>query len=238
MNRSDTSSASNSVPQSLAPTMHPTSFRVLVALVLIVPAAVMAGDNDALVADLGHDWAIVNYRLSGIAQTTAFEMLVEWADGAVNRHPDSADLLIWDGIIKSSFADASGGGSLSLAREAKASLEAAMAVDDTAMHGSAYASLGSLYLKVPGWPLGFGSDKKAVQLLEKALEIDPDGMDSNYFYADYLMHRREYGEAERYLLKAQSAAPRPGRPIADEGRRKEILAALSVAREKLQHPGS
>ena len=113
-----------------------------------------------------------------------------------------------------------------------------MAVDDTAMHGSAYASLGSLYLKVPGWPLGFGSDKKAVQLLEKALEIDPDGIDSNYFYADYLMHEKEYGEAERYLLKAQSAAPRPGRPIADEGRRKEILAALSVAREKLQHSGS
>lgn len=224
---------------SLAAIMHPTSFRVLAALVLIMPAAVLAEDEDALVAELGHDWAIVNYRFSGDAQTTAFEMLVERADGAVTRHPDSADLLIWDGIIKSSFAGTRGSfGSMSLAREAKASLEAAMAVDDTAMHGSAYASLGSLYLKVPGWPLGFGSDKKAVQLLEKALEIDPDGIDSNYFYADYLMHEKEYGEAERYLLKAQSAAPRPGRPIADEGRRKEILAALSVAREKLQHSGS
>ena len=55
-----------------------------------------------------------------------------------------------------------------------------------------------------GWPPGFGSDKKAVQLPEKA----------------------------------QSAAPRPGRAIADEGRQQKILAALSVAREKLQRSGT
>ncbi len=219
--------------------MHTITVKTLATLLMLLPAAVLAGSGDTLVDELGHQWAVTNYQLSGDAQITAFEMLAERADAAIAGHPDSADLLIWDGIIKSSFAGAKGGlGALSLAKEAKASLEAAMALDDKAMHGSAYASLGTLYYKVPGWPLGFGSDKKAVQLLEKALEIDPDGIDSNYFFADYLLHKKEYGEARRYLLKAQSAAPRPGRAIADEGRQQEILAALSIAREKLQRSGS
>jgi hypothetical protein len=75
-------------------------------------------------------------------------------------------------------------------------------------------------------------------LLEKALEVDPDGIDSNRFFADYPMHKKDYGEAERYQLEAQSAAPRPGRAIADEGRLQEIFAALSEAKEKAQRSGT
>ena len=86
--------------------------------------------------------------------------------------------------------------------------------------------------------MGFGSDKKAVQLLQKALEINPDGIDSNFFYADYLLEKKEYEQAEKYLLKAQNAAPRPGRPVADAGRQQEILAALSLTREMLHRSGS
>ena len=78
----------------------------------------------------------------------------------------------------------------------------------------------------------------ARQMYEKALEINPDGIDSNYFYADYLLEQKEYEEAERYLLKAQSAPPRPDRPLADSGRQQEIVAALALAREKLHRTRS
>lgn len=215
------------------------ALKKLSVCLLILPAAVFAADGDSLVAELQHDWAVANYELDGDRQIEAFEALIERADSAVAANPESADVLIWNGIIKSSFAGAKGGmGALSMAKAARKSLEAAMKVDDRALDGSAYASLGTLYYKVPGWPVGFGSDKKAVQLLLKALEINPDGIDSNYFYADYLLQKKKYDQAERYLLKAQNAAPRPDRPLADAGRQQEILAALSLAREKLHRSGS
>ncbi len=140
---------------------------------------------------------------------------------------------IWSGIIKSTFAGAKGGlGALSLAKGARADLEHAMSLDANALDGSAYASLGTLYFKVPGWPLGFGSDKKARQMLENALTLNPDGIDPNYFYADFLRDQGDYEKAEQHLLKALQAAPRPERPLADKGRREEIDLALTEVREK------
>ncbi len=216
-----------------------TSLKTTILILLLMPAALLAEDSNSLVSQLQHDWAVANYQLTGDEQEKAFEALIARADEAAASQPRSADVLIWNGIIKSSYAGAKGGmGALSLAKAARKSLEAAMKVDDLALDGSAYASLGTLYFKVPGWPVGFGSDKKAVQLLTKALEINPDGIDSNYFYADYLLHKKEYEQAERYLLKAQQAKPRPDRPVADEGRQQEILAALSLTRDKLHRSGS
>lgn len=211
--------------------------KLLLALTLAViasPGFVSAADTTAVVADLQRSWAVANYELKGDQQVQAFDALVEQAGSAVAANPGAADVLIWDGIIKSTFAGVKGGlGALSLAKAARDSLETAIELDDKALDGSAYTSLGTLYYKVPGWPVGFGNDKKAVQLLQKALEINPDGIDSNFFYADYLLQKKKYEEAEKYLLRAQQAAPRHDRAVADAGRRQEIHAALNVAREKL-----
>ena len=211
----------------------------LTAALLLMPLASFAQQDVPTLSELQHDWAVANYELQGDPQIAAFEKLIERADQAVAGNEGSAEMLIWNGIIKSSFAGAKGGlGALGLVKDARKSFEAALKIDDRALDGSAYTSLGSLYYQVPGWPVAFGSDKKAVELLHKALEINPDGIDSNYFYADYLLRKKEYEEAERYLLKAQQAAPRPDRPVADAGRQQEILTALSLTREKLQHAGS
>jgi len=219
--------------------MQLKSIKTLTLALLLLPAAVFAQAGDTTVAELQHDWAIANYKLTGDAQEQAFEALIALSDAAVSSNPMSADLLIWDGIIKSSFAGAKGGlGALSLAKQARDSLEAALKLDDTALDGSAYTSLGTLYASVPGWPVGFGNDKKAAKMLQKAVEINPDGIDSNYFYADYLLQEKQYKKAEQYLLKAQNAPARPDRPVADEGRQEEIHAALSIVREKQQGSGS
>ncbi|MEJ2129537.1 MAG: hypothetical protein P8X81_11915 [Woeseiaceae bacterium] len=206
---------------------------------LFLAPTIALADADQAVAELQRDWAVANYQLSGDQQVEAFEALIERSGQAVADNPSSADVLIWDGIIQSTYAGAKGGlGALSAAKAARKSLEEAMRLNPGALNGSAYTSLGTLYYKVPGWPMGFGSDKKAVQLLQKALEVNPDGIDSNYFYADYLLEKKEYGEAEKYLLKAQSAPPRPDRPLADSGRQQEIIAALALTREKLRRTGS
>jgi tetratricopeptide (TPR) repeat protein len=130
--------------------------------------------------------------------------------------------LIWEGIVVSSEAGARGGlGGLSLAKDAKKVLEESLKLDEKALSGSAYTSLAALYAKVPGWPLGFGDKKKAEELFLKSLNANPDGIDPNFFYGEYLIDQERVAEGRGYLEKsAQGSAPsgtRTGGPGAAPG---------------------
>jgi tetratricopeptide (TPR) repeat protein len=203
------------------------SFVVFASLMI---AAVSAGAETVLtVPDLQARWAEVNYQLVDKAQLEAFGTLESDVEQFTTKFPEDVDGWIWSGIIKSTYAGAKGGlGALGLAKAARKDLERALEIDDQAMNGSAYTSLGTLYFSVPGWPLSFGNDKKAEQMLKKGLEINPDGIDSNYFFAEFLRDQGKFDEAESFYMKAKSAAPRPARPAADQGRQQEIATALDA----------
>lgn len=205
--------------------------RIVMLLCALCLTALHAGVALAgLEEDIGYlqtRWAEVNYQLEGKARLSAFEQLVAEAERVTAAHPGRAEGWIWSGIIKSTYAGASGGlGALSLAKASKRDLERALEIDPQALAGSACTSLGTLYYSVPGWPVGFGDRSKAEELLERALVIDPQGIDSNYFYGDFLLQKKRYDDARKHLLLAQSAPARPGREVADAGRQREIAAAL------------
>jgi len=101
------------------------------------------------------------------------------------------------------------------------------------LNGSIYTSLGSLYYKVPRWPMAFGDKKKAREYLDKAIKLNPDGIDPNYFYGDFLLEQGEYAQARDYLGKALAAPPRPGREDADQGRREEIQQDIEKTLRKV-----
>lgn len=214
----------------------------LATFVLITTSNVIASSIDEVV-QLQKSWAEANYTLKDQAQITAFETLIQQADEAVMANTDSVEVLIWQGVIKASYAGVKasyggvkgGLGALSLAKSAKADFEKALKMDDTALQGASYTNLGVLYYKVPGWPIGFGDDDKAKLYLEKALAIDSAGIENNYFYADYLIDQRQYAQAEAYLLKAQHAAARPNRTLADKGRQTKITTALQNIKLQLNN---
>ena len=207
------------------------------ALCLLASPALAAPDPyfETELHSLQNAWAQVNYEMpAGESRTEAFGRLEKRAEKFTHDHPDRAEALIWEAIIESSYAGAKGGlGALSLCREAKGNLEAALKLDARALDGSAYTSLGTLYFKVPGFPLGFGDDQKAEKLLKTALELNPAGIDPNYFYAEYLFEQGRYQQSLEYLDKANKAAPRPGRELADKGRHGEIVALTAKVRAKL-----
>ena len=68
--------------------------------------------------------------------------------------------------------------------------------------------------------------------LEKALLISPDSIDSNYFYADFLYEEGQHEAAKAALKKAMAAKARPGRELADKGRRDEINVLMAKLDEK------
>lgn len=182
---------------------------------------------DTTLQTLQTRWAECQYQTLTMNREKCLTTLTEQAKADVKKYPERTDLLIWSAIIESSLAGERGGlGALDLVKEAKASLEKALKQNPNALDGSAYTSLGSLYYKVPGWPVGFGDDEQAERLLKKALAINPNGIDPNYFYGDFLLEQGDKAQAKVYLQKALQAPNRPGRELADKGRRYEIQQKL------------
>lgn len=188
--------------------------------------------NSETLQDIQHDWAHCQYEVTKDSDKEAcLERTISKTQIEVNSNPDRQDLRVWLAINKSTLAGVKGGlGALDLVEESRDILEDVLKKDPSVLNGSAYTSLGSLYYKVPGWPIGFGDDDKAGKLLSQALKINPDGIDPNYFYGEYLAEEGLEKLAVRHLKKALAASPRPGREVADAGRRKEAQMLL----EKLQ----
>ena len=204
-----------------------TTFVAALALLASLGSAAAPAEFDTGLLAIQTSWAAANYSPDGDAKEAAFDKLAKQAADFSARYPDRAEPLIWEGIVLSTAAGVQGGlGALGLAKQSRAKLEAALKIDPQALQGSAYTSLGTLYHKVPGFPVGFGSDKKAKEYLEKALAINPDGIDPNYFYGEFLYDEDDYAGARKHLEKALQAAPRPNRQSADEGRRRDINALL------------
>lgn len=184
---------------------------------------------------IAQSWAQIKYGMSPDAQGAAMEALKKQADNVAASNPGKAETLIWDGIVTSTLASIKGGlGGLSLAKEARSLLEKAEKIDPNALDGSVHTSLGALYYQVPGFPIGFGSTRKAREHLEAALKIAPHGIDANYFWADFMYSQGEYAEAAKALKVALAAPARPGREAADAGRRAEVERLLASATEKLK----
>lgn len=194
---------------------------------LALPVAASAATVEDSVRELQQAWEQVNYKTPAKEREKRFEALATRAHQVSESFAGRAEPLVWEGIILSSWAGEKGGlGALSLVKQAKGLYESAIQIDGAVLDGSAYNSLGVLYYKVPGWPLGFGDKAKARELLQKALAVNPKGIDPNYFYADFLVQSDEPLKAVPYLEKVLQAPGRAGRQVADEGRRAEASALL------------
>jgi len=211
--------------------------RVLMTVVALLGATGALAQSTSLETDvlaLKQSWAEANYRISDrVTRVAALEALQPRAHALSEKYPRRAEPLIWEGIVYSSYADAKGGlSALGAAKTARRLFESAIAIDAKALDGSALASLGVLYAKVPGFPIGFGDKKKARELLEKAVAASPDGMDSNYFIGEFLADNQDVPGGISHLEKALQASVRPGQETADQGRREQVRALLEKLRAK------
>ena len=194
-----------------------------ISVFIILSAFVSVSQAESDVQSLYRQWADIRYQQKSDEREGMFESLREEAEHLTDANPKDAELWIWRGIINSTYAGEVGGlSALSVIKEAKKNLEMALKLDATALSGSAYTSLGVLYYQVPGWPLSFGDDDEAEELLKKGLVINPQGIDPNFFYADFLINQGRKNEAKSFLDIAENATDRNDRPIADKGRRAEI----------------
>jgi Tfp pilus assembly protein PilF len=115
---------------------------------------------------------------------------------------------------------------LGLAKRARDILEQAYNMAPAKLDAGATTSLGVLYYRVPGFPIGFGDKARARQLLEQAVKLAPTGLDAWYFYGDFLYEQKEYSKANDVFRHALSLPPHPDRAVWDKNRRLVIQERL------------
>jgi tetratricopeptide (TPR) repeat protein len=185
----------------------------------VVMAEEAVSPMEADIAALQKEWARIKYQVSDKdMQLNAIHRLETQAASVSAKYPGKAEPKIWEGIILSTDAGiVKGLSALGKVEKAKKLFEISLRENPVALDGSAHTSLGSLYYQVPGWPIGFGDDDEAEKHLKKAIQLNPNGIDSNFFYGDFLLQDDRYEEAKIYLSKALQAPDRPNRPLADAG---------------------
>jgi tetratricopeptide (TPR) repeat protein len=211
---------------------------VFAALLLASPYTLSSQAADALspeIRRLQTKWEAIKFGApEGDDQTRQMNALGEDADAVAAHFPAMPEALIWDGIITSERASmASTFYALGFAKRARDILEQAYNLDPAKLDAGATTSLGVLYYRVPGFPIGFGDKAKARQLLEQAVKLAPNGLDAWYFYGDFLYTQNELPKAVEVFQHALKIPQHPDRPLWDKNRRlviEELLAKIESKR--------
>ncbi len=204
------------------------------AFACVTGGGALASNNKAMDADIHSvelQWEHIKFYEDGSSnQLEHIDALAKYAAGLVAKYPGRVEPMIWEGIVTSEEAGMAGTMSaLGYAKAAKAVLEQAYQKDPTALDAGAPTSLGVLYSRVPGWPIGFGDNDKARELLAQAVSLAPNGMDANYFYGDFLMGQHDYAGAYKVLKHALSLPPQTNRPLWDKNCRAVIRELMAKA---------
>ncbi|MGZ4982287.1 MAG: hypothetical protein ACXWAB_12670 [Methylobacter sp.] len=173
------------------------------------------------------EWASIYYSTPKSKQGPAYAQLLTKTTNLARQYSNAAEPLFWQAVVKATYADQQNPFSaLSAIHEARDLLIKAIKINPKTMDGSAYVTLGTLYYMVPKWPVSFGDDDTAKQMLETALKINPDGIDANYFYGEFLLLHNKPSDAAIYLERATSAPARAEQFYADNQLKAEAKRAL------------
>lgn len=206
--------------------------RLLIAAALgstlaLAPLAATAYDGELF--SLKNRWEHTVTDMPANQRESTLRSLASEAEKIADQHPNEAEVLIWQGIVLASYARERGGlGALGTAGDARDVLERAIKIDPQGGNGSAYVTLGALYDRAPGRPLGFGNSNTAERMFQRALEIRPDGIDVNYYYAAFLKEQGNTQAAREHAQRAVDGAARDNRQATDEALRRDAQALLQT----------
>jgi tetratricopeptide (TPR) repeat protein len=179
---------------------------------------------------LESEWAKIYYQVPKPQQGHAYSQLLEKAVQLCKQYPKAAGAIFWQAVIKASYADHQDPVSaLSAVHEVKDLLNHVIELDPKTMGGSAYVVLGTLYHMTPSWPIAFGDDDEAEKMFKTALTISPNGIDSNFYYGQFLQDKGNKDEALKYFQRASTAPVRPEQVFADTKLEEEAKVALKNA---------
>lgn len=211
--------------------MKYTTFVVL----LLLSAQSVAESLAESLRQIESEWTAIYYQTPKQKQADAYLQLIGKTDRLSAQYPNNAETLFWKGVLLATIADHQNAmEALHSIKKARDVLLRSIQINPKALDGSAYVTLGTLYYMVPKWPVSFGDNDEAKKMFETALTINPDGLDANYFFGDFLLATDHADEAVRYLEKAANIPARKEQLFADNQLKTEAKIALLKALKKQQ----
>ena len=195
-----------------------------------------AEDWRQAIAGFEDRWVDIRYVMTDTrTRLAAARALEEESQALLEANPDRAEVKFWHGMILLLVPEFKRDiGALRQVRKARRLFEELDAESPRLLDGRVPTALGMLYSGVPGWPIAFGDDTKALAYFRKALEINPAGQEPNYLYADFLRSKKKPAEAIPHFEAALRAPIRPGHERADQFRHKEVEEDLATTRKEIK----
>lgn len=146
-----------------------------------------------------------------------YEEGVECGKSGILIDEDSLESNFWLAVNYGAFGQEKGiMQSLSLINPIKEHAEKVIELDGTYFYGGPYRVLGRLYDKAPGFPFSIGNTKKAIENLEKAVEIGPKFFLNRIFLAEAYISNRRKDKASEQLEWVINAPLNKNHEIEDE----------------------
>ncbi|MGI8885015.1 MAG: tetratricopeptide repeat protein [Pyrinomonadaceae bacterium] len=152
---------------------------------------------------------------------------VECGKEGIAIDEDSLEANFWLSVNYGSYGQEKGiMQSLSLINPIKDTAEKALKLDANYFYGGPYRVLGRLYHKAPGFPFSIGSTKKAVECLEKAVELGPKFFLNRLFLAEAYISNRDKDKAREQLEWILDAPLNKNHELEDKDYKREAESLL------------
>ncbi|BBI60964.1 hypothetical protein HSBAA_22700 [Vreelandella sulfidaeris] len=177
---------------------------------------------------LKNRWEHTVTEMPANERESTLKSLAGEAEQLAEQHSDEADVLVWQGIILASYARERGGlGALGTAGDARDALEKAVDIDPQGLNGSAYVTLGALYDRAPGRPLGF---EIAIPLNACSSVPWKSALTVLMLTTTMQLFLKEEGNeqaAREHAQRAVNGTARDNRQVSDEALRRDAEALLN-----------
>lgn len=160
-----------------------------------------------------------------------FENAIETADQALALNANDVRGLFWKAAAMGKVAEDSGIiNALSMLRPMESMLLKVIELDEHYENAGAHRALGRMYHQLPGFPISFGSNRKALMHLKRAHELFPRDVITRAFYAELLYDSGRKAEARKHAEFVLAT------PVADEDAR-EFAEYVGIAQEVINKTG-
>ena len=183
------------------------------------------------------DWAYgllaeINYWLGEYSEDAEdklafFEEGVSCGKSGIEINADSLESNFWLAVNSGSYGQEKGiMQSLAMISPIKAAAEKALELDGTYFYGGPWRVLGRLYTKAPGFPFSIGSTKKAIEHLEKAINLGPKFFLNRLFLAEAYISNCDKTQAREHLEWILNTPSNVNHEREDEGYKREAKSLL------------
>lgn len=183
------------------------------------------------------DWgygllAEINYWLGEYAEDAEdklafFDEGVQCGEAGVGINESCLEANFWLAVNYGSFGQEKGiMQSLAMVTPIKERAERVLEIDESYFYGGAWRVLGRLYHKAPGFPFSIGNNKKAIECLEKAVELGPKFFLNRLFLAEAYISNREKAKAREHLEWIRNAPLNKNHEREDEDYKRQAESLL------------